>query len=128
LIFIHADALLQILDKKSDKGQEIFEKLEKSKEIFVITSITLYDVQSLLIDKGIDISSSMIHLLQVYDFSKEDAQKAIEMELELKKKGKEVYLSDLQVPSIVMNNGGTLCTMDSRLKVLEELGLKVFFV
>jgi len=128
LIFIHADALLQILDKKSDKGQEIFEKLEKSKEIFAITSITLYDVQSLLIDKGIDISSSMIHLLQVYDFSKEDAQKAIEMELELKKKEKEVYLSDLQVSSIVMNNGGTLCTMDSRLKVLEELGLKVFFV
>ena len=128
MIFIHADALLQILDKKSDKGQEIFEKLEKSKEIFVITSITLYDVQSLLIDKGIDISSSMIHLLQVYDFSKEDAQKAIEMELELKKKGKEVYLSDLQVSSIVMNKGGTLCTMDNGLKVLEELGLKVFFV
>jgi predicted transcriptional regulator len=108
LIFIHADALLQLLDKKSDKGQEIFEKLEKSKEIFAITSITLYDVQSLLIDKGIDISSSMIHLLQVYDFSKEDAQKAIEMKLELKEKGIEIYSSDLQVSSIVMNKGGTL--------------------
>jgi len=59
LIFIHADALLQILDKKSNKGQEIFEKLENSKDNFAITSITLYDVQSFLIEKAIEIPSSI---------------------------------------------------------------------
>jgi predicted nucleic acid-binding protein len=70
-----------------------------------------------------------IYLLQVYDFSKEDAQKAIEMVLELKKrKGTRINSSDLQISAIVINNGGTLCTMDNRLKVLEEQGLKLFFV
>jgi hypothetical protein len=61
LIFINADALLQILDKGSDKEQEIFEKLEKSKETFAIASITLYEVEFFLIDKGIDITDSAIH-------------------------------------------------------------------
>jgi predicted nucleic acid-binding protein len=45
-------------------------------------------------------------LLQVYDFSKEDAQKAIEMELKLKGKGKKVYMHDLMVCAIVMNKRG----------------------
>jgi len=127
LIFIDADALLQILDKKSNKGQEIFEKLEKNKETFAITSITLYDVQSFLIEKGIDIPPH-VNLLQVYDFAKEDIQKAIELKSELKKKGIEIYSSDLQVSAIVMNKGGTLYTMNNHLKVLEEHGLKLFFV
>jgi predicted nucleic acid-binding protein len=127
LIFIDADALLQILDKKSNKGQEILEKLEKSKETFAITSLTLYDVQSFLIEKGIDIPPH-VNLLQVYDFAKEDIQKAIELKSELKKKGIEIYSSDLQVSAIVMNKGGTLYTMNNHLKVLEEHGLKLFFV
>jgi hypothetical protein len=84
LIFINADALLQILDK-THKGQEIFEKLEKSNDTFAISSITLYDVQSFLIEKVVDVPPP-IHLLRIYDFSKEDTQKAIEMEFELKKK------------------------------------------
>ena len=67
-------------------------------------------------------------MLQVYGFAKEDAKKAIELECALKKKSIEIYSSDLQVSSIVMNKGGTLCTMDNRLKILEEWGLKLFFV
>lgn len=128
MIFINSDALLQILDKGSNKGQEIFEKLNQSQETFAITSNTLYEVQSLLIDNGIDIIASSIHLLHVYGFSKEDARKAIELKLELKKKGKEIYLSNLQLSAIVINNGGTLCTMDTSLKVLEELGLNLLLV
>ena len=56
------------------------------------------------------------------------AKKAIELKCELKKKSIEIYSSDLQEPSIVMNRGGTLWTMDNRLKILEEQGLKLFFV
>jgi predicted nucleic acid-binding protein len=127
LIFIHADALLQILDKNS-KGQEIFEKLEKSNDTFAITSITLYDVQSFLVEKGVDIPSP-IHLLRIYDFSKEDAQKAIEMEFELKKKyGKKMNMHDLMVCATVINKDGHLCTMDNSFEELAEHGLKLFLV
>ena len=126
MIFIHGDALVQILDKGSEKGQEILEKMEKSKESFAINSITFYELQCFLIDRGIDISS--IDLLQVYDFSKEDAQKAIELKLKIKEKRKDIYSSDLQTSSIVINKGGVLCTMDARLKILEEFGLKLLLV
>ncbi|MGN6822028.1 MAG: hypothetical protein ACTHJ7_04510 [Candidatus Nitrosocosmicus sp.] len=77
---------------------------------------------------GIDIVGSSINLLHVYGFSKQDALKAIELKLDLKKKGKEIYLSNLQMSAIVINNGGTLCTMDTSLKVLEELGLNLLLV
>ena len=128
MIFIHTDALLQILDKKSNKGQEIFEKLEKSGDNFAITSITLYDVQSFLIEKAIEIPPP-IYLLRIYDFSKEDAQKAIEMEFEIrKKKGKKMYAHDLMVCATVINQSGTLCTIDYRLEELAEHGLKLFLV
>ncbi|MGN6624647.1 MAG: hypothetical protein ACTHKF_10220 [Candidatus Nitrosocosmicus sp.] len=118
MIFINYDNLLQILDKESEKGQEIFEKLEKRQETFAITSIYLYQVQSLLIDIGIDIAASPINLLQVYEFSKEDTKKAIEMKMELKRNGKEIYFANLQLSAIVIDNGGTLCTIYNRLKVL----------
>ena len=67
-------------------------------------------------------------MLQVYDFSKEDAQKAIEMELKLKGKGKKAYMHDLMVCATVMNKGGFLCALDDHLKELEELGLKLLLV
>ena len=43
--------------------------------------------QSFLMVNGINVPP--INLLQIYGFSKEDAQKAAELELELQKKGKE---------------------------------------
>ena len=56
---------------------------------------------------------------------KKDTQKVIELKLELKDRGKEIYSSNLKVSAIVINKGGNLCIMDSRLKVLEELDLKL---
>jgi hypothetical protein len=58
-------------------------------------------MQYFLIDRGIYISS--LNLLQVYDFSKENVQKEIELKLKLKEKGKDIYSSNLQISSIVIN-------------------------
>jgi predicted nucleic acid-binding protein len=66
--------------------------------------------------------SSSVYLLHVCNFSKEDTQKAIEMEFELKKKGrKKVYMHDLMVCATVVNNGEFLCTMDERLEELKKI-------
>ena len=71
-----------------------------------------------------------INLLQIYGFSKEDAQKAAELELELQKKGKEkkIGTTDLITAAIVMNKGGSVCTLEDRFKDLKDLGLKLFLV
>jgi predicted nucleic acid-binding protein len=66
LIFIDTDALYNILDKNSKKGEEIFQKLEQSGESFAITSITLYEILYLFMRRGKD--ASQIHLLRVFEF------------------------------------------------------------
>ena len=66
-------------------------------------------------------------MLQVYGFSKEDAQKAAELELELHKKGKEKMMTtDLITTAIVMNKGGYLYTTNDNFKQLKDMGLKLF--
>ena len=128
MIFLETDVLVKLLNKNSAKGDEIFQKLEKSNESFAITSITFYEIVSLFMVNGINVPP--INLLQIYGFSKEDAQKAAELELELQKKGKEkkIGTTDLITAAIVMNKGGSVCTLEDRFKDLKDLGLKLFLV
>ena len=128
MIFLETDVLVKLLNKNSAKGDEIFQKLEKSNESFAITSITFYEIVSLFMVNGINVPP--INLLQIYGFSKEDAQKAAELELELQKKGKEkkIGTTALITAAIVMNKGGSVCTLEDRFKDLKDLGLKLFLV
>jgi predicted nucleic acid-binding protein len=124
LIFIDTDALYNILAKNSKKGEEIFQKLEQSGESFAITSITLYEILYLFMRRGKD--ASQIHLLRVFEFSKEDAQKAAELEIELEKKGKRVLTTSLITAAIVMNKGGSLCALNKDFNELKNVGLKLY--
>ncbi len=95
MIIIDTDALIEIMDKKSKKGEGIFEKMEKSHEIFAITSITLYETLYFFMKKEKNIST--IPLFRVYGFSRESAQKAAELEIELEKKGKRVKRTNIVI-------------------------------
>jgi hypothetical protein len=44
LIIINTDALIEILDKQSEIGQQIVEKIQKSNDGFAITALTLMKV------------------------------------------------------------------------------------
>jgi predicted nucleic acid-binding protein len=125
LIFLETDVLFEFLNKKSTKGKEIFQKLEKSNESFAITSIAFYEIVSFFMESGREVP--LINLLQVYEFSKEDAQKAAELELELHKKGKEKMMTtDLITTAIAMNKGGYLYTTNDDFNQLKDMGLKLF--
>ena len=124
MIIIDTDALIEIMDKKSKKGECIFEKMEKSHEIFAITSITLYETLYFFMKKEKNISP--IPLFRVYGFSRESAQKAAELEIELEKKGKRVKRTNIMIAAIVINEGATLCTLDQDFNELQDQGLKLF--
>ena len=125
MIIIDTDALIEILNKKSKKGQEIYEKLEQNKEIFAITSITLYEILHFFMKMKMN-TFPPIHLLQVYGFSKEAAQKAAELVIELEKKGRKVKATTLMIASIVMSKGATICTLNEGFNELKDAGLKLF--
>jgi predicted nucleic acid-binding protein len=124
LIIIDTDALIEIMDKKSKKGECIVEKMEKSHEIFAITSITLYETFYFFMKKEKNISP--IPLFRVYGFSRESAQKAAELEIGLEKKGKRIKRTNIMIAAIVINEGATLCTLEHDFNELQDQGLKLF--
>lgn len=125
MIIIDTDALIEVLNKKSKKGQEIYEKMEQNKESFAITSITLYEILHFFMKMKMN-PFPPLHLLQVYGFSKEAAQKAAELVIELEKKGRKVKATTLMISSIVINENAILCTLNKDFDELKDAGLKLF--
>jgi predicted nucleic acid-binding protein len=123
-IIIDTDVLIEISDKNSVKGNQIYEKIISSRENIAITSITLYETLYGLLKSEKPIQ----YLLSfpVYDFSKEDAQQAAKFEIELEKKGKKIKRTDIMIASTTTTIGATLCTFDRDFKELEDLGLRLF--
>jgi len=126
LIVLDTDVLIKILNKKSLQGQEIYEKLEKNGGHFGITSITLYETLHLFMKMKLE--TPTIHLLQVYGFSKQDAQKAAELEIELENRGVKAKATVLMISSIVINKGASLCSLNADFNELKSVGLKLFMV
>jgi predicted nucleic acid-binding protein len=85
LIVLDTDVLVKLLNKKSAQGQNIYENLKKNGGHFAITSITLYETLYFFKKMKMNILPPL-HLLYVLEFSKQDAQKAAELEIELENK------------------------------------------
>ena len=64
-----------------------------------------------------------IHLLQVYGFSKQDAEKAAELEIELENRGIKAKATVLIISSIVINKGASLCSLNENFYELKTVGL-----
>jgi predicted nucleic acid-binding protein len=124
LIVLDTDVLIKILNKKSLQGQEIYERLEKNGGHFGITSITLYETLYFFMKQKM--KPPPIHLLQVCGFSKQDAQKAAELEIELENRGVKVEATVLIISSIVINKGASLCSLNEKFNELKSVGLKLF--
>lgn len=60
------------------------------------------------------------------EFSKQDAEKAAELEIELEIKERKVPTTLLIIVSIVMNMAATLCSLNENLNELKDVGLKLF--
>jgi predicted nucleic acid-binding protein len=66
-------------------------------------------------------------LLQICDFTKKDAQKAAELQLDLEKRGKIANKTSIMNAAIALNERAYLCTLDKKFYDLKDLGLKLFF-
>jgi predicted nucleic acid-binding protein len=123
-IVLDSDVLIKILNKKSLEGQNIYEKLEKTGGSFAITSITLYEILYFFMKRKMIIPP--LHLLKVYEFSKQDAQKTAELEIEFENKKRKIQTTTLMISSIVINKGATLCSLNKDFNELKDVGLKLF--
>ena len=124
LIIINTDALVEILDRQSKIGQQLVEKIQKSNDGFAITALTFMTVLHgfTKLQKNIP----PINLLQICDFTKKDAQKAAELQLDLEKREKIVNKTSIMIAAIALNKSASLCTLDRKFYTLKEQGLKLF--
>jgi len=125
MIVIDTDVLIEILDKKSGKGDEALRQiLESGDEIFT-TVITLHEVLYGLRKRGKPAKDVL--LLPILSYTKRDALLSSRMELEAERQGKPIPRADTMIAAITVNNEAKLYTLDLiHFSSLKAFGLKLF--
>lgn len=124
MIIIDTDVLIEISDKRSKKGEQVYQEIISSGDDVAITAITLYETMYGLME----LAKPAEHLssFRVFDFTKEDAQRSAKIEVALEKKGKRIKRTDIMIASTAISQNAALCTFDRDFLELEDLGLRLF--
>ena len=85
MIIIDSDVLIEILDRKSDKGDQALKQAIKSAEEIATTVISLHEVLYGLHKYAKPVKE--ILLLPILSYTKKDAVLSSKIELEVEKKG-----------------------------------------
>jgi tRNA(fMet)-specific endonuclease VapC len=125
MIIIDTDILIEIFDKKSEKGAEALKRILESGEDVSITAINLHEILY-----GLQkYAKPMMEVLRipVLSYTRRDARLSAKIELEAEDRGLPLRGTDAIIASIAINNGASLYTLDVKhFKPLEALGLKLF--
>jgi len=125
MIIIDTDVLIEILDKKSDKGDEALKRIIQSGEDISTTAINLHEILYDLQKYAKPIKE--ILLLPVLNYTKKDSILSSKIELEAESKGMPIRRTDAMIAAITINNGATLYTFNLKhFKPLKNLNLKLF--
>jgi tRNA(fMet)-specific endonuclease VapC len=125
MIAIDTDVLIEILDKKSEKGDEALRQILQSEEEICTTVINIHEILYGLHKYGKPIKE--ILLLPVLNYTKKDAVSSSKIELEAEERGNSIRRTDAMIAAITINNGAALYTFDLKhFSPLKALGLKLF--
>jgi predicted nucleic acid-binding protein len=125
LISIDSDVLIEILDKKSLKGDQALKQITESKEEVATTVVSLHEVLYGLHKYGTTIKELL--LLPILSYTKKDAVLASKIELEVEKKGKIACRTDAMIAAITINNGAKLYTFNIKyFEAFQGLGLELY--
>jgi len=125
MIALDTDVLIEILDKKSEKGAKAFEQILQSEEEICTTAINIHEILYGLHKYGKPVKE--ILLLPVLNYMKKDAAFSSKIELEAEESGSSIRRADAMIAAIVMNNGAILYTFDLKhFGPLKAFGLKTF--
>lgn len=124
MITIDTDVLIEILDKKSVKGDEALKHILQSEEEICTTVINIHEILYGLHKYGKPVKE--ILLLPVLNYMKKDAVLSSKIELEAEEKGNPIRRTDAMIAAMAINNGAALYTFDLKhFSPLKALGLKL---
>lgn len=126
MIVLDTDVLIEILDKRSEKGEQALDKIRESGENTSITSITLHEILYGLEKYAKPVSEVL--QLPVLAYTKKDASLSAKIELEAEGKGTPVRRTDAMIASMAIGNGAGLYTFDAHFITIKSLnlGLRLF--
>lgn len=124
MILLDTDVLIEILDKKSTKGDAALKKIEDSGEDIIITSLNLHELLFGLYKYSDKSDIKKIQLLDVIDFTKKDAELSARLEVKAEKKGNKIPRFDTMIAAVVINHNFKLFTFNTKhFEVFDELAL-----
>jgi len=125
MIILDTDILIEILDKKSKKGDDAINQIIQSGEDISTTAINLHEILYGL--QKYAKPTEEILLLPVLNYTKKDSVLSSKIELQAESRGMPLRRTDTMIAAIAINNGAKLYTFDLKhIHPLTELGLKIF--
>ena len=125
MIVLDTDVLIEIFDKKSEKGDKALKKILESEEDISITAINLHEILYGLRKYAKPVKEVL--QLPVLGYTKEDASLSARIELETESRGIPVRRMEAMAAAITINKGASLYTLNVKhFQPLKALGLKLF--
>lgn len=125
MIILDTDVLVEIFDRRSEKGDEALKRILESGESIGITAINLHEILYGLQKYAKPVKEVL--RLPVLNYEKRDASLSAKIELEAESLGSPIRRTDAMIAAITINNGASLYTFDLKhFQPLTPLGLKLF--
>ena len=125
MIVLDTDVLIEIFDRRSQKGDETLTKVLESGDSVSTTAINLHEITYGLRKYARPVSGVL--QLPVLDYTKEDANLSAKIELEAERAGKAIRRTDAMIAAVAISHGAKLYTLDLKhFGPLEAQGLALF--
>lgn len=112
MILVDTDVLIEIFDKNSKKGAAALQRIEDAGEDISLTSLNLHEILYGIFKYVDKEKSEKIMLLEVVEFTKEDAALSARLELRSEKKGNKIARFDAMIAAVAINRGYKLFTFN----------------
>ncbi len=124
MILADTDVLIEIFDKNSKKGEAALMRIDEAGEDIALTSLNLHEILFGIFKYADKQKSEKILLLDVVDFTKDDAILSARLELRAEKRGNKIPRFDAMIAAVAINRGFKLFTFNKdHFKGFEELEL-----
>jgi len=122
MILVDTDVLIEILDKRSEKGNEALSRIEASGEGVAVSALTMHEVLYGVRKYG-KTGTDRIQLLEALPFGRDEAVLSSEIELRCEMNGKKIPRVDSMIAATAMSSGAKLFTYDEHFEGIEGLAL-----
>ena len=124
MILLDTDIIIEVMDKKSSRGQEFMLKIIESGEEYCTSSVNMHELLYGIEKYSKD--SRLVLQIATLEYTKKDSELSAFLELGAERKGKAVPRTDAIIASIAINDGCSLYTLDKHFEIFIENGLKMF--